>query len=218
LPGVLQDIVASHINEAALAERGDIRTLNETLRDNLEQKGMVFNTTDPQKFRSALRAAGFYAEWKEKYGPEGPCSSGRSACWAEPYPLNPLTRRIEQALAGRLIVERLIKRVGELVEDRPGRLLWREQAVPGQHLKLRPTTRRVSPRRLPRSPKLGPGSTRSRVRARVEHVFGHQQSSMGGKIVRTIGIARARFKIGMMNLGYNIRRLVQLERMGAAPA
>ena len=61
-------------------------------------------------------------------------------------------------------------------------------------------------------------TTRSRVRARVEHVFGHQQSSMGGKIVRTIGIARARFKIGMMNLGYNIRRLVQLERMAAAPA
>jgi IS5 family transposase len=61
-------------------------------------------------------------------------------------------------------------------------------------------------------------TTRSKVRARVEHVFGQQQSSMGGKIVRTIGIARARFKIGMMNLGYNIRRLVQLERMAAAPA
>ncbi len=51
-------------------------------------------------------------------------------------------------------------------------------------------------------------TTRSKVRTRVEHVFGHQQSSMGGKIVRTIGIARARFKIGMTNLGYNIRRLV----------
>src|SRR5258708_34667557 len=61
-------------------------------------------------------------------------------------------------------------------------------------------------------------TTRSKVRARVEHVFGHQQSSMGGKIVRTIGIARARSKIGMMNLGYNIRRLVQLERVAAAPA
>jgi transposase, IS5 family len=61
-------------------------------------------------------------------------------------------------------------------------------------------------------------TTRSKVRARVEHVFGHQHSSMGGKIVRTIGIARARFKIGMMNLGYNIRRLVQLERVAAAPA
>ena len=53
---------------------------------------------------------------------------------------------------------------------------------------------------------------------RVEHVFGQQQNSMDGKIVRTIGIVRARFKIGMMNLGYNIRRLVQLERMAAAPA
>ena len=61
-------------------------------------------------------------------------------------------------------------------------------------------------------------TTRSKVRARVEHVLGQQQSSMGGKIVRTIGIARARFKIGMMNLGYNIRRLVQLERMARAPA
>src|SRR5262249_47692514 len=61
-------------------------------------------------------------------------------------------------------------------------------------------------------------TTRSRVRARVEHVFGHQQNSMGGKIVRTIGIARARFKPGMMNLGYNIRRLVQLERLAAVPA
>ena len=61
-------------------------------------------------------------------------------------------------------------------------------------------------------------TVRSKVRARVEHVFGHQENSMGRKIVRTIGIARARFKIGMMNLGYNIRRLVQLERLAAVPA
>jgi IS5 family transposase len=60
--------------------------------------------------------------------------------------------------------------------------------------------------------------TRSKVRARVEHVFDHQENSMGGKIVRTIGMARARFKIGMMNLGYNMRRLVQLERVAVAPA
>jgi hypothetical protein len=52
----------------------------------------------------------------------------------------------------------------------------------------------------------------------VAILVGQQQSSMGGKIVRTIGIARARFKVGMMNLGYNIRRLVQLERMAPAPA
>jgi len=61
-------------------------------------------------------------------------------------------------------------------------------------------------------------TTRSRVRARVEHVFGHQHTSMGGTIVRTIGMVRARAKIGLMNLVYNISRLVQLERMAAAPA
>src|SRR5665647_2837530 len=33
--------------------------------------------------------------------------------------------------------------------------------------------------------------TRSSVRARVEHVFGHQHNSMGGKFVRTIGRARS---------------------------
>lgn len=61
-------------------------------------------------------------------------------------------------------------------------------------------------------------TVRSKIRARVEHVFGHQENAMGGKIVRTIGMARAKFKIGMMNLGYNISRLVQLERMAPAPA
>jgi IS5 family transposase len=54
---------------------------------------------------------------------------------------------------------------------------------------------------------------KSRVRARVEHVFGAQQTSPGGRIVRTIGIVRARAKIGLQNLVYNIRRLVTLERM-----
>lgn len=54
--------------------------------------------------------------------------------------------------------------------------------------------------------------TRSKVQARVEHVFGCQHTSMGGKFVRTIGIVRARVKIGMQNLAYNMRRLVVLER------
>jgi len=55
--------------------------------------------------------------------------------------------------------------------------------------------------------------TRSKVRVRVEHVFGFQHNSMGGKFIRTIGIARAGFKIGMMNLTYNLKRYLQLERI-----
>jgi TRAP-type transport system periplasmic protein len=70
LPRDLQDIISRNINEAALAERQDVRKLNESLRNVLTQQGMVFNESNPEKFRSTLRAAGFYAEWKEKYGPE----------------------------------------------------------------------------------------------------------------------------------------------------
>jgi IS5 family transposase len=57
---------------------------------------------------------------------------------------------------------------------------------------------------------------KSKVRARVEHVFGAQQTSPGGRIVRTVGIMRAKAKIGLQNLVYNIRRLVTLERTAAA--
>ena len=51
---------------------------------------------------------------------------------------------------------------------------------------------------------------RSKVRAAVEHVFARQQA-MGGKRVRTIGLVRARVKVGMMNLVYNLCRLVWLK-------
>lgn len=57
---------------------------------------------------------------------------------------------------------------------------------------------------------------KSKIRARIEHVFGAQQNSVGGRIVRTIGIVRARAKIGLQNLAYNMRRLVTLDRMVAA--
>ena len=53
---------------------------------------------------------------------------------------------------------------------------------------------------------------KSRIRARVEHVFGAQETAPGGRIVRTIGIVRARLKIGLQNFVYNIRRLATLER------
>lgn len=52
---------------------------------------------------------------------------------------------------------------------------------------------------------------KSRTRVRVEHIFGFVENSMGGSIIRTIGIVRAKAKIGMMNLVYNICRFVQLK-------
>ncbi|WEX12235.1 IS5 family transposase [Chelativorans sp. AA-79] len=55
---------------------------------------------------------------------------------------------------------------------------------------------------------------RSKTRAFVEHVFAHQKSRMD-LFIRTIGIARARTKIGMANLAYNLTRYVWHERRSA---
>jgi len=76
-------------------------------------------------------------------------------------------------------------------------------------------------RRATRNHPLSDAQTRanrakSRIRARIEHVFGAQQSSAGGRMVRTIGIMRARAKIGLQNLAYNIRRFVTLQRIAVA--
>jgi IS5 family transposase len=52
-------------------------------------------------------------------------------------------------------------------------------------------------------------ATKSAVRSKVEHVFAHQKGLIG-LVVRTIGLARARVKIGLVNLAYNMRRFVWL--------
>ena len=70
LPKDLQDIVERNLNAAAKLERADVAALNASLQGALAQKGMAFNATDADKFRAALRSAGFYAEWKQKYGAE----------------------------------------------------------------------------------------------------------------------------------------------------
>jgi hypothetical protein len=41
---------------------------------------------------------------------------------------------------------------------------------------------------------------------------------MGGTLVRSIGIARAKARIGLKNLAYNMRRAVQLDGLAAARA
>ncbi len=70
LPDDVRTIVAKHINAAGLKEREDVAKLNASLQQDLTTKGLIFNRPDPAPFRSKLRAAGFYTEWKSKYGEE----------------------------------------------------------------------------------------------------------------------------------------------------
>jgi tripartite ATP-independent transporter DctP family solute receptor len=70
LPKDLQDIVARHLNAAAVSQREDLAKLNVQLETELTAKGMAFNRPDITPFREALQKAGFYAEWHKKYGDE----------------------------------------------------------------------------------------------------------------------------------------------------
>jgi IS5 family transposase len=56
--------------------------------------------------------------------------------------------------------------------------------------------------------------TRSRTRCRVEHVFGIQAMMARDSILRTIGVVRARAKIGLRNLAYNMFRYKTLASSG----
>jgi len=70
LPADLRTIVAGHVDAAAAKERADVAELNAGLQKDLSAKGMVFNQPDSALFRDQLRKAGFYSEWKGKYGDE----------------------------------------------------------------------------------------------------------------------------------------------------
>ena len=68
LPENIRQVVTKNINAAAVAERADVVKLNDTVQADLTAKGMKFNTVDPTPFRDKLKSAGFYSEWKGKYG------------------------------------------------------------------------------------------------------------------------------------------------------
>ena len=70
LPQNLRDIVARNLNSAADAQRADSEKLAVSLTQDLSQKGLKFNKPDSAPFRKKLADAGFYAEWKSKFGPE----------------------------------------------------------------------------------------------------------------------------------------------------
>ncbi len=57
---------------------------------------------------------------------------------------------------------------------------------------------------------------KSKVRARVEHVFGFMEQSMKGLVLKSVGIIRATGIIGLINLTYNLFRYEQIKRLKIA--
>lgn len=70
LPANLRDIVAREFDTAALLQRTDSEKAAVTLQADLGALGMTFNKPSTDGFRKALQQAGFYADWKAKFGNE----------------------------------------------------------------------------------------------------------------------------------------------------
>ncbi|MEI9987837.1 MAG: TRAP transporter substrate-binding protein [Aliidongia sp.] len=70
LPPELQDIVARNFEAGALANRAETAKLNASVEGELTAKGMVLNKPDLAPFRAVLVKAGFYPDWKAKFGAE----------------------------------------------------------------------------------------------------------------------------------------------------
>lgn len=113
-----------------------------------------------------------------------------------------------------------------LMQSNTGSGVWSDAAYRSKEMEAKLRTRQLKShihRRGKRGKPLteqakGSNRTKSSVRVRVEHVFGAQTNDMGGTLVRSIGPVRAKVRIGMKNLAYNMRRLVQLRRINPCPA
>ena len=66
----IQAVITRHVTDAVLKQRDDIRRLNNGLEAQLKAKGLSFNYPDNKSFRDALSKAGFYREWRGKFGDE----------------------------------------------------------------------------------------------------------------------------------------------------
>jgi TRAP-type transport system periplasmic protein len=68
LPEDIREIVAKNLNSHADLQRQDTAKLNDTVREELTKQGMTFTDPDKDAFRKTLADAGFYGEWKGKFG------------------------------------------------------------------------------------------------------------------------------------------------------
>jgi IS5 family transposase len=104
--------------------------------------------------------------------------------------------------------------------DRKDRRLYGDSAYTGKevqkcipkNVKIRIHEKGYRNRPLTKTQKAD-NTSKSKIRARVEHVFGAMHH-YGGMFIRTIGIARAELQIGLLNFAYNLKRYVYLMEAG----
>lgn len=65
----LQDVISHEMSAATLAARNDNVSLNVSIRNKLQRRGMLFNDVDKKSFKQKLVDAKYYERWKAEFGP-----------------------------------------------------------------------------------------------------------------------------------------------------
>jgi IS5 family transposase len=107
------------------------------------------------------------------------------------------------------------------LEDQGGKEVWADSAYRSDEQEQRLNDRQHESQIHERAYRNKPlteaqeisNTEKSRVRARVEHVFGAMENDMGGIFLRSIGATRAAVGVGLMNLTYNLKRIEVLIRL-----
>jgi TRAP-type transport system periplasmic protein len=68
VPADMQERITRIFNTACMAQREDVAQQNIALRKDLAAAGLIFNEVDPKPFRDRLSEAGYYREWRSKFG------------------------------------------------------------------------------------------------------------------------------------------------------
>lgn len=68
LPAEIRQTIEKTVNTAGVAQRADVAKLNSSVEKELTDKGLVISSVDTGLFRAKLQSAGFYKEWRGKYG------------------------------------------------------------------------------------------------------------------------------------------------------
>ena len=70
MPKDIQQIVATAFREGTVTQRATNLALADQQKKDMAAAGLKFNATDVESFQKKLLANGFYAEMKQKFGPE----------------------------------------------------------------------------------------------------------------------------------------------------
>lgn len=66
----VREVIKRHFDEAVARQKRDFERMDRQLEATLTAKGLQFNRPERKHFRDALANAGYYADWKAKFGSE----------------------------------------------------------------------------------------------------------------------------------------------------